>query len=45
MRNCEVNFSEGDLEKKYYIVPLKLIKNDGEFLRYEIDRKLIAKVE
>jgi len=44
-RDREVNFSEGELEKKYYIVPLKLVKNDGEFVRYEIDRKLIAKVE
>ena len=44
-RDREVNFSEGELEKKYYIVPLKLVKNDGEFVRYEIDRKLISKVE
>lgn len=34
-----------DVEKKYYIVPLKRIRHSEGQLRYEIDRKLIEKVE
>lgn len=43
-RERTINFAEQELDKKYFIVPIKLTKNEGSSARYELDRNFIRKV-
>lgn len=43
-RDRTINFSEQELDKKYFVVPIKLTQKYGDRVRYEIDKKFIVKV-
>ena len=40
-----LNEDNRDKTKKYYLVPMKIDKNNSEKLSYSIDSKLLLKVE
>ena len=44
-REKTVNFEARPEDKKYYVVPLRMTQRQGSRVQYEIDRKLLAKVE
>ena len=49
-REVSVDYAKdlGHVEKRYFLVPLKLRKSGGEekdILRYEVDKKMLEKVE
>ena len=43
-RDRSINFNEQELDKKYFIVPIKLVQQNGSRARYKLDRRFIQKV-
>jgi hypothetical protein len=40
-RDRSINFCEQELDKKYFVVPIKLTQQHGSIARYELDRNFI----